>query len=64
MYTLTVHYPDAPVPTDSRAALTASEVLKLIPEVLAAHPECERVVVSVAGTRLFAVDRKGNRVGD
>ncbi len=62
MYTLHVHYAGQSVATETRRALSAAEALDLIPELLAAHPECECVAVYAGNTHLFSVDRKGNRI--
>jgi hypothetical protein len=40
----------------------AADVLTRIPEILEAHPGCERVVVHLEDLRLFGVDCEGNRV--
>jgi hypothetical protein len=43
-------------------ALGASDVLQTIPQLLKDHPDCEKVVVMMGLTPLFAVDCKGNRL--
>ena len=62
MYTLQVFY-DGSLHHTERLARAAS-VLARIPELLRDHDGCEKVVISLAGTRLFAVDCKGNRLPD
>ena len=61
MYQLLVYYADDTAPRQRISVGKASEVLALIPELLAAHAGCERVVVMVGDTRLFSVDCHGNR---
>jgi hypothetical protein len=39
---------------------SAPDVLARIPELLKQHAGCEKIVVWMGGTRLFAVDCKGN----
>jgi len=63
MYTLHVHYPGQSAPAESRHARSGPEALELVPKLLADHPQCERVVVMAGAAHLFAVDRKGARLG-
>ena len=62
MYQLQVYYPENPVPHATLLADRGSEVLELIQAALAEHPGCERVVVTLNSTRLFAIDCAGNRL--
>ena len=62
MYTLQVFYDGALHHTERLNS--AAAVLARIPELLQEHQGCEKVVVSLERTRLFAVDCKGNRLPD
>ena len=64
MYHLEVIHPGEPVPVKRRSVTNAGDVLQIIPQLLAEHPGCERVVVWFELTRLFTVDCAGNRIGD
>ena len=64
MYLLKAYYLGQSHPTESRVALTAPSALELIPEMLAAHPECDRIEVMCGAAYLFAVDRYGTRLAD
>ena len=64
MYTLQVFYDGSHTPDDTHEVRAASDVLTLIPKLLQDHEGCERIVVSLSGTRMFAVDCKGNRLPD
>lgn len=61
MYLLSVHFPGEAAARLSVPVTRASDVLARIPDLLAEHPGCERVVVYFNGLRLFGVDRAGNR---
>ncbi len=62
VYTLQVFYNGA---LDHTERLTgAAEVLARIPELLHEHHGCEKIVVLLERTKLFAVDCKGNRIDD
>lgn len=63
MYFLEVHGREPAPPVAMRTADLAEEALQLIPALLAEHPGCDHVVVLFNTTRLFAVDREGNRTG-
>ncbi|MGH7017090.1 MAG: hypothetical protein ACRED8_08385 [Caulobacteraceae bacterium] len=65
-YTLAVFHPsDKLRPIHQERMAQAADVLTAIPKLLAAHPECEQIVVTMDGvTRLFAVDCKGNHLPD
>ncbi len=62
MYTLQIFYGRALHQTERVTG--AGNVLTRIPELLREHDGCEKIVVSLGGTRLFAVDCKGNRLPD
>ncbi len=62
MYELRVYLPDNPVPLVACHAASAAEVLDVVQRALADHPGCEKVVVTLSGIRLFAVDCAGNRL--
>jgi len=62
MYTLQVFY-DGKLHHTERLT-SAAEVLARIPILLQEHDGCEKIVVSLERTRLFAVDCKGNRIDD
>jgi hypothetical protein len=47
-----------------QTVVRAHAVLETIPKLLAAHPDCERIVVWSDHVRLFAVDCRGNRIND
>lgn len=51
-------------PTETLMKARASDVLAAIPELLAHHNSCDKVVVYAAGARLFSVDCKGNRLNE
>ena len=62
MYRLLVYYPEQ---TGIHATIhvdRSADVLTRIPQLLAEHDGCERVVVMFNDTRLFAVDCEGNRL--
>jgi hypothetical protein len=58
MYRLDIFYDGEVRHTESRAA--AADVLAAIPKLLELHAGCDQIVVWFIGTRLFAVDCKGN----
>ncbi len=62
MYQLQVYLPDNPVPFAAYHTALAAEVIDLVQKALAEHEGCERVVVTLSGIRLFAVDCAGNRI--
>ncbi len=62
MYQLQVYLPNNPVPLAAYHTAAAAEVLDLVQKALADHDGCERVVVTLSGVRLFAVDCAGNRL--
>ncbi len=62
MYTLDVFY-DGRLHHTERLT-NGAETLARIPALLQEHDGCEKVVVSLNRTRLFAVDCKGNRLPD
>ena len=62
MYQLQVYYPGQTFAQAVIDVKQASEALDLIPDVLAKHQGCERVVVMMGTNRLFAVDCSGNRL--
>jgi hypothetical protein len=62
MYQLLVYYPGKAGVQATFIVERAAEVLDLIPKLLAEHRGCERVVVMLDQTRLFAVDCAGNRL--
>jgi len=64
MYHLEVMHLGQSVPVKRRSVTQASEVLEIIPRLLAEHPGCEQVVVWFDLSRLFAVDCAGNRISD
>jgi hypothetical protein len=61
-YTLEIYYADSPTPRERHAVSNAAEALSMIKELLAIHPQCERLVVMMGMTQLFAVDCKGARI--
>ncbi len=62
MYHLVVFEPGVTAPIGKVAAVRASEVLTLIPILFADHPGCERIEISLDGSKLFTVDRAGNQI--
>jgi hypothetical protein len=62
LYTLDIFYDGKLHHTERR--MNAAEVLARIPDLLSEHEGCEKIVVSLERTRLFAVDCKGNRIDD
>jgi hypothetical protein len=62
VYELIVFCPGERTPHETIRVNKASEVLQLIPELLAQHDACEHIVVMMDHARLFAVDCKGNRL--
>jgi hypothetical protein len=62
MYQLQVYFPGDPVPQAAYHTQSASAVIDLVQKALADHAGCERVVVTLSGARLFAVDCAGNRL--
>ena len=62
MYTLEVFY-DGKLHHTERLT-NGAEVLDRIPPLLQEHDGCEKIVVSLDRTRLFAVDCKGNRLDE
>ncbi len=64
MYTLQVFYPRTLTPEHVEELASAAEVLTRISALLQQHGRCEKVVVWMGPTRLFAVDCKGNRIPD
>jgi hypothetical protein len=63
-YLLEVFHPGETTPIERHTVARAADVLELIPRLLESHPGCERVVVMMGQTRLFAVDCTGNRLAD
>jgi len=62
MYQLQVYYPGDPAQRATYQTSVAAEVIDLVQKALADHAGCERVVVTLSGIRLFAVDCAGNRL--
>lgn len=62
VYKLLVYHAGNRVPHATYSVARAADVLTRIPEVLAEHHTCERVVVTLDDTRLFAVDCAGNMI--
>jgi len=62
MYQLVVFCPNKLGLHETINVAYASEVLELIPNILAEHHGSEHVVVMFGHVRLFAVDREGNRL--
>lgn len=63
-YVLEVFYPAAASAEEIMRVSRATEVLEQIQGLLAKHPQCERIAVSMNGARLFAVDCAGNRLNE
>ena len=59
MYTLQVFYPGSPAAVEIHEIKHGAEVLIRIPELLARHGGCDKIVVLAGASRLFAVDCKG-----
>jgi hypothetical protein len=64
MYRIDVIYPDRAEARERFHVARASEILTAVSRLLAVHQGCDRLVVWVGATRLFAVDSKGNRLDD
>ena len=64
MYTLRVFYPGETAPHETVTLERAADVLTRIPRLLEGHGQCEKVVVFLGPTRLFAVDCSGNRLDE
>jgi hypothetical protein len=62
VYYLKVFFPGDPVAVQTVDVKRAPETLTRIPELLKEHDGCERIVVFLGATRLFAVDCHGRRV--
>ena len=62
MYQLQVFHPGASASTITVTTTSATEVLGLIPKLLKEHPTCDRVVVTLGATILFAVDCHGQTI--
>ena len=63
-YHIDVHYPGERMSRERCDLDSAQAVLDAIPTMLQAHSGCERLVVWVGPTRLFAVDCRGERLED
>lgn len=64
MYRIDVVYPGLGEAKETCYVARASETLTTISDLLSEHHGCERLVVWLNGTRLFAVDCRGNRIED
>lgn len=62
LYYLTLYYPNDPVAKQRREVEWAADVLKVIREMFAQEERCDHIVVSLDGTRMFAVDRRENTI--
>ena len=62
MYHLLVYFSGETVPVATIHTPRASEILGLIPKLLAEHDGCEHIVVMGDTVRLFSVDCHGNRM--
>ena len=62
MYQPQVFHPGKNASSITVTTLSASEVMQLIPRLLAEHAGCERVEVSLGGGFLFAVDCHGQTI--
>ena len=62
MYQLLVYFPGSSVVRATIDVSKSTEVLALIPKLLAEHEGCEHIVVKFNDSRLFAVDCNGNRL--
>ncbi len=62
VYRLLVIYPNEASPRAKVVSPSAAEVLQAATALLAEHVGCERIVVMMEDTQLFAVDRSGNRL--
>ncbi len=62
MYRLLVFGVGSPFPVEVRRTDVAADALRMVPELLQANPECERIEVHFGMSRLFAVDGKGNQL--
>ncbi|MBX9576431.1 MAG: hypothetical protein K2X07_12420 [Caulobacteraceae bacterium] len=63
-YVLKVFYEDEPRPRETLGEDRGSEVLAMIPRLLARHPGCHRVRVYLGDALLFAVDCNGMDVAE
>ncbi|HEX2561982.1 hypothetical protein [Phenylobacterium sp.] len=57
-----VFYAGDPTPVQTVQVKRASDTLARIPALLGEHGDCERIVVFIGPTRLFAVDCHGNKI--
>ncbi len=64
MYRLQVFYDGADVPHHTERMSRAADVISRIPVLLEQHKGCERIVVWMDATRLFAVDCEGATLPD
>ena len=62
VYRLLVCYHQEVLPRDVVSIERADAVLDRIPDVLAEHRDCEKLVVMLDGLRLFAIDSSGARL--
>jgi hypothetical protein len=62
VYQLLVFYPGETSPRHRFDLRTAVETSARLPELLAEHSGCERIVGMLGTIRLFAVDSAGNRI--
>ena len=62
MYELVVHHPGPGVATERVKLARSSDVLDMIPRLLARHHGCERIDVMYSGGKLFSVDCAGNEL--
>jgi hypothetical protein len=62
MYRIYVVYPGLGEARETCYVARASETLTAISDLLAQHHGCERLVIWLNETRLFAVDCQGNRI--
>lgn len=60
MYELVVTAIGSTIPLERVEVSRAAAVLTVIPTLLAKHEGCDRVEVSLQGTKLFSVDCHGN----
>lgn len=59
-YSVEVYFAGETAAREHHRLASGQDVLPLIPQLLAQHPDCERIAVHNGMTFLFAVDCKGN----
>ena len=64
VYTLTVHEAGSAHALETMSFDSGSVTMAAIPDLLAKHPDCERIKVHAGGTYLFSVDCNGSTLPD